>query len=94
MEFCDYRKYFPGGTIPVYGDGSKIAWFKPGTFRIQIKIFKTIQYLAGNLQFKINYHIHKKREDSLEIWVVLSIFLFELEISEMAKQSIHQNSGK
>ena len=39
-------------------------------------------------------HSHKKRKDSLETRAVLLIFSFELEISEVTEQSIHQNSEK
>ena len=33
------------------------------------------------------YHSHKKRKDSLEIWAVLVIFLYELEISGVVVKS-------
>ena len=39
-------------------------------------------------------HSHKKRKDSLETWFVLLIFSLELEISEVAMQSIRQDSKK
>ena len=42
---------------------------------------------------KLN-HSHKKWKDSLETRAALLIFSLELEISGMALQSIHQNSGK
>ena len=38
-------------------------------------------------------HSHKKRKDSPETRAILLIFLLELEISGVAVQSIHQNSG-
>ena len=37
-------------------------------------------------------HNHKKRNDSLETWAVLLMFLLELEISGVVVLSIHQNS--
>ena len=39
-------------------------------------------------------HSHKKRKDSLETRAVLLIISFELEISGVAVQSMHQNSEK
>ena len=39
-------------------------------------------------------HSHKKRKDSLETWAILLMFSFELEISGVAVQSIHQNNRK
>ena len=39
-----------------------------------------------------NKHSHKKRKDSLEKQALLTIFLYELEISVVAVQGIHQNS--
>ena len=40
------------------------------------------------------FHSRKKRKDSLETRAILLIFSLELEISEVALQSIHQNSKK
>ena len=42
----------------------------------------------------ISNHSHKKRKDSLETQAVLLLFSLELKISEVAVQSIHQNSEK
>ena len=39
-------------------------------------------------------HSHKKRKESLETLGVLLIFLFELEISAVAVQRIHQDNEK
>ena len=39
-------------------------------------------------------HSHKKRKDSLETRAVLLIFSFQLEISRVAVQRIHQNREK
>ena len=47
-----------------------------------------------NLQEHVHDHSQKKRKDSLETRAVLLIFSFELEISGVAVQNIHQNSEK
>ena len=57
------------------------------------------QFLGPELDYWTNkkymwLHSHKKRKDSLETQVVLLIFLFELEISGVSVQRIHQNSQK
>ena len=39
-------------------------------------------------------HSHKKLKDSLKTRAVLLTFLLELEMSGVAVQGIHQNSGK
>ena len=44
--------------------------------------------------FDQKYDSHKKRKDSLETRAVLLIFSFEIEISRVAVQRIHQNSEK
>ena len=44
--------------------------------------------------FDQKYHSHKKRKDSLETQAVLLIFSFEIEISRVTVQRIHQNSEK
>ena len=44
--------------------------------------------------FDQKYHSHKKGKDSFKTQAVLLIFSFEIEISRMAVQRIHQNSEK
>ena len=46
------------------------------------------------VSFDQKYHSHKKRKYSLETRAVSLIFSFEIEISQVAVQRIHQNSEK
>ena len=64
------------------------------------KHFLHFELLASNtiktesIHLNSCHHSHKKQKNSLEIQVVLLIFLLELEISGVAVQRIHQNSKK
>ena len=54
-----------------------------------------ISFLYIFQPFKVRYcHSHRKQNNTLETRAVLLIFSHELEISGVAKQSIHQNSKK
>ena len=50
--------------------------------------------LRAQTNTSLEHSLKKRKEDSLEARVVLLIISLELEISELAIQSIHQNSKK
>ena len=60
-----------------------------GTFGIPYIFIYLMNYQQPLSRFE---HSHKKRKDSLETRAVLLIFSFELEISGVAVQSIHQTA--
>ena len=61
------------------------------TFEIPYIFLYLMNYKQPLSRFE---HSHKKRKDSLETRAVLLIISFELEISGVAVQSMHQNSEK
>ena len=63
-------------------------------FFLSLAITKLSQFCISLLLGSAVNHSHKKRKESLETLGVLLIFPFELEISAVAVQRIHQDNEK